>query len=422
MKKFFLIAFFISALCGFAFAQTSFPEFEIVKEIKLLRSTHRDVIRIMEDFDRNKNENEDLYQSFYSDSATVKVSFSTGGCSEKLEFGNLPDWNVPKQTATKIVITFNDTTKLKALGLNLSGFKKKLRDEDEKDSKDYVYHNENTGIIVLTDEDEVEKIILHPPKKQIGYLCVNENNSEILSSEKSFVDSIIQIESACTWANIPSNVMELNLRTNGFFGCKDENCANAKKEILVLTTAVDAENDVLTYNYAVTGGTIVGVGAQVAWDLAGASPGIHQITMGVDDGCGICGQTKTRKILLKENSYEIIAPAKITKLQLDKTELIAACPAGRLKRTLCPSGICNISVTADADGSDGGSLIYSYEANDGEIVGSGNRVMWDLARLTPGEYSVMVSASDDGINFGTPAKATIKIKENPYCLAAKSGR
>jgi hypothetical protein len=374
----------------------------------------------MEEFDRDKNEDEDSYQSFYSEKARAKVSFSTGDCSEESEFWNRPDWNVPKQTATKIVITFDDTTKLKDLGLNLSGFKKKLRDEDEKDSKEYVYYNENAGIIVLTDEGEVEKIILHPPKKQIGYLCVNENNSEILSRETSFVDSIIDKESYCILRNIPANVSELNLKTNGVFGCKDENCANAKKEISVVTTAFDAENDVLTYNYAVTGGAIIGVGAQVFWDLAGASPGIYQITVGVDDGCGICGETKTRQILLKENSYEVVAPAKITELILDKTELTAACPAGRLKRTLCPPGICGISVATVAGVSEDESLIYKYKVTGGEIVGSSNRVTWDLAGLAPGEYSIEALTSNDGTVFGNPEKTTIKIKENPYCVTAKN--
>ncbi|MEP7037251.1 MAG: hypothetical protein ABI891_02815, partial [Acidobacteriota bacterium] len=37
----------------------------------------------------------------------------------------------------------------------------------------------------------------------------------------------------------------------------------------VTTTAVDPENDVLTYNYTVSGGRIVGQGANVSWDLTG---------------------------------------------------------------------------------------------------------------------------------------------------------
>lgn len=418
MRTIFVVVFFIITTCSFAFAQTSFPELEIAKEIKLLRSTRADVKIIMSEFDRD-DEDDDYDQDFRSENALVQVSYSTGDCSEDAGIRNQPEWNAPKMTATKIVITFDETVKLKDLGLNLSGFKKKLEDEDEEDSKEYIYYNEKDGIIILTDEGEVEKIIVHPPKKQIGNLCVNENNSEILSREVSFVGSIIQKDTYCILLNRPADVTKLDLRTNGVFGCKDEACANAKKEISIVTTAIDPENDVLTYNYAVTGGTIVGVGAQVVWDLAGASPGIYQITTGVDDSCGICGQTQARRILLKKNFYEIISPAKITELILNKTELVAACPAGRLKRKLCPSGSCGVSVSTVAVAPDSRNVTFNYTVSGGEIVGSGDRVMWDLTGLSPGKYSITVSSSDDGTVFGNPETATVEIKENQYCVAAK---
>jgi hypothetical protein len=70
--------------------------------------------------------------------------------------------------------------------------------------------------------------------------------------------------------------------------------------VQVTTTAVDPENDVLTYNYTVTGGRITGQGANVTWDLTGAAPGTYTITAGVDDGCGVCGQTQTRTITVRE--------------------------------------------------------------------------------------------------------------------------
>lgn len=66
--------------------------------------------------------------------------------------------------------------------------------------------------------------------------------------------------------------------------------------VRVSTTAVDPENDVLTYNYTVSGGRIVGQGANVTWDLSGVNPGTYTITAGVDDGCGVCGKTETKTI------------------------------------------------------------------------------------------------------------------------------
>jgi hypothetical protein len=67
----------------------------------------------------------------------------------------------------------------------------------------------------------------------------------------------------------------------------------------VATTAVDPENDVVTYNYTVSGGRIVGQGKKVHWDLTGIAPGTYTIIAGVDDGCGICGQTQTQTITVK---------------------------------------------------------------------------------------------------------------------------
>ncbi len=75
---------------------------------------------------------------------------------------------------------------------------------------------------------------------------------------------------------------------------------NDSRTINVSTSASDAENDVLTYNYTVSGGRIVGQGANVQWDLSGVQPGTYTITTGVDDGCGVCGKTDTKTITIEE--------------------------------------------------------------------------------------------------------------------------
>ena len=83
--------------------------------------------------------------------------------------------------------------------------------------------------------------------------------------------------------------------------------------VSVSTTAVDPEGDVLTYNYTVSGGRIVGSGANVEWDLSGLTPGTYTITAGVDDGCGLCGQTQTRTVTV-EACPECIAPCECPSL------------------------------------------------------------------------------------------------------------
>jgi len=88
----------------------------------------------------------------------------------------------------------------------------------------------------------------------------------------------------------------------------------------VATTAEDAENDVLKYSNTVSGGRIIGSGANVKWDLSGVHPGTYTITAGVDDGCGICGKTETKTVtvvacdpscgLIECPTIEISGPAK----------------------------------------------------------------------------------------------------------------
>lgn len=108
--------------------------------------------------------------------------------------------------------------------------------------------------------------------------------------------------------------------------------------VTVRTTAVDPENDVLTYNYTVSGGRIVGQGANVDWDLTGVAPGTYTLTAGVDDSCGVCGQTQTRTIT--------VAPC-------DCVEPIRETPA-----CVCPS----ISVTGPAGTTNVGETV-TFTAN-----------------------------------------------------------
>lgn len=86
--------------------------------------------------------------------------------------------------------------------------------------------------------------------------------------------------------------------SNGEVPREDTVCGD-KMITQVTTTAVDPEKDVLVYLYTTTGGRIVGQGARVSWDLTDVKTGTYTITAGVDDGCGVCGQTQTQAIAVK---------------------------------------------------------------------------------------------------------------------------
>ena len=68
----------------------------------------------------------------------------------------------------------------------------------------------------------------------------------------------------------------------------------------VTADASDPENDVLTYNYTVSAGRVIGAGPKVKWDLSGVAPGYYTITSGVADECGLCGKTQSRSVTVAE--------------------------------------------------------------------------------------------------------------------------
>ena len=105
----------------------------------------------------------------------------------------------------------------------------------------------------------------------------------------------------CAFADVTSLTLSAD---EIIIGCnnpaKNAVCSVGNRKVSISTIAVDPENDVLTYVYKVSGGEIVGTGNEVVWDLRDVKPGTHTITAGVDDGCGVCGKTVTKTVVVKE--------------------------------------------------------------------------------------------------------------------------
>lgn len=105
--------------------------------------------------------------------------------------------------------------------------------------------------------------------------------------------------------NKPANVDSVDVSDSEIvLGCPPGQNAGAgcaeSQSVGVSTKASDPEGDTLVYNYTVSGGRIVGQGANVNWDLSGVRPGTYTVTAGVDDGCGVCGKTQTKTITVKD--------------------------------------------------------------------------------------------------------------------------
>jgi hypothetical protein len=103
--------------------------------------------------------------------------------------------------------------------------------------------------------------------------------------------------------NCDANVKTFTLsQTEIYAEClnKEKVCLNFTQKIDVLVEAIDSENDVMTYNYVVKTGKIIGQGRKVVWDLSGVKPGTYTIRAWVDDGCGDCGKSITKEIKIVE--------------------------------------------------------------------------------------------------------------------------
>lgn len=160
--------------------------------------------------------------------------------------------------------------------------------------------------------------------------------------------------------NKPANVNSITLSdTEVVLPCapglrSPEGTCNDNTTINVSTSASDPENDVLTYNYTVSGGRIVGTGANVQWDLSGLKAGSYTITAGVDDGCGLCGQTKTETVRV-----------------VDCPNCTVPCSCATISVSE-PSGITqpgdSMTFTANVSGGSASNLTYNWTVSAGTIT------------------------------------------------------
>ncbi|MGD9629976.1 MAG: hypothetical protein AB7V18_12105 [Pyrinomonadaceae bacterium] len=152
----------------------------------------------------------------------------------------------------------------------------------------------------------------------------------------------------------------------------------------VKTTSVDPEGDLVKNYYTVTGGRIIGDGANVFWNLHKVRPGTYTITASVDDGCGVCGAKITRTITVREN--EAMPKCVCNKIRIgqrgEKSEIKPVATNGR---------VFEVSLTGpEPDG-----LLFNWTLSEGTIIsGQGTR-------------SIRVEPSEDP--RGRPVSVTVEV-------------
>lgn len=166
--------------------------------------------------------------------------------------------------------------------------------------------------------------------------------------------------------------------------CSDDQTINVR------TNASDPENDVLTYNYTVSGGRIVGQGENVTWDLSGVDEGTYTITATIDDGCGVCAEPKTETVT-------------VSACDCDKPE----CECGDLEVTGPPAAVGSgetMTFTASINGGEQQNVTYDWSVDKGEIVS--------------GQGTSSITVSTDGLSDET-VTATVETKGDGDCATCE---
>lgn len=290
MKKLLIISTFILMVFSFTFAQTSVEEINKARQIKLLEDDWEDVKRIFGDKTLDFWEFSSSSRIITKDTS-ISFFYSSGQCFEKDALYNSPEkWNVEKGKVKKIQIVLKTHIELEDAGIDYSKFFKERWWVNKK--KTYVYSDKNSGIGIYTDRGWIEGVHLIPPKKNYPQLC-DDKDEKKYNLSKSWFDNWELKYRVADFINNWANVTDLTLNRTEITTDSD---SDAKIKINV--SAKDDENDRLEYRYTVSGGKIIGQGAEVIWDLSGEKAGTYTIKAGVDDGCGICGKWMTKTIVV----------------------------------------------------------------------------------------------------------------------------
>ena len=144
--------------------------------------------------------------------------------------------------------------------------------------------------------------------------------------------------------------------------------------IKVYCTATDKDNDVLSYAWSVSGGSISGSGSQVNW-TAPNSVGTYFITCLVKDGnSGEVNDTINIKVVESINNDPVI-------------EKILANPRKIHLGT-------QSEITCYANDVDGDQLSFSWSSQEGSFSGSGSQVVW-TAPSSEGYYFINCTVDDE---------------------------
>lgn len=310
MNKFLFLICLSFVVCNLVIAQ-SIPELDKVKEIKLLESNRQDVRKILSSYELADTKWDYFYEDnwgyvdfFYTDNAEVKVSYADGKC-EKNDFRG---FNVPEWTVEYIKVSLNQPIKFSNNLIDLSKFKREQIYSNFADLN--AYYNKELGIVYKVYKGQLQEINLIPSPKANLLMC-HKKRAKILSSNKSIFAEPLKKRVIVAHQLLPNvGIANLNLSQNEIFLTCDKFDLTENKKCADHIKVIDVNSLIknefyqhypeFTYLYTVSGGKIIGKGSKVQWDLTGVKAGSYTIMATIDDGCGFCGKSVTKTVIVKE--------------------------------------------------------------------------------------------------------------------------
>ena len=168
-----------------------------------------------------------------------------------------------------------------------------------------------------------------------------------------------------------------------------ESCPEGTTITVASRASSNDPTDVLTYSYTVSGGRIVGSGANVTWDLSGVRPGTYTITVGADNGCGVCGTTKTETITVRDCNCvpDCVCPT------------VTVGGGGQVEAGTPMTFTANVSGGSSAD------VTYDWSVSNGTI--------------TSGQGTPSISVDTAGLPNGTNIEARVNIGGSGLCAECR---
>jgi hypothetical protein len=278
--------------------QPFLSQLEKIKEIKLLEANRDDARKIFADYKFERSNHTEYKEKVRTDFSTVEFIYSEGKCEDNESDGyETSEWNIES-----VKIWPENRIVPKDFGINLSQFQKEKMYQNLADN--YIFYDKAKGLSFEVYRGKIVEINFFPSLTNNPLMC-NKKRAKMLSSTKSLFDKRLSGR-LYQWSEFYAFAEKVTLsREEIIISCNSSNktdnksCQDNSQSIDVSARSPNPHDDVLTYNYTVSGGKIIGKGAKVQWDLSGVKPGTYSITAAVDDGCGFCGKSLTKKVVVK---------------------------------------------------------------------------------------------------------------------------